>query len=378
MKKMRNMLAVFLAVCLLLCMAPAATSAEGAEENVDVYIFGEYWQSKSQEAFDLINEAREAEGLPALKWDNRLEEAAMRRAVECIVRFDTSRPDNRDFFSVLDDYSIGYILATEHIAYDQPDASSLVSNFMEDEDFRVDILDEEYTHVGIGCAVYGGETYWVELFISDPALETNDPCSMNDNEFLEPVEIYGPYADVSLFTYPEALTNLAIGDQILATLLITCNFPEGKQQIFLEPNGFTWSLSNENVAQVEEGVITIIGEGVCEITIRDIETDEVYETFSVSTESSSVVIPTSPATGVVVEPTNPAGEQPTGTAEKQEEPAKEQPSTEAEAGEATAAPGSGSDENTKNPKTGTGMLLPLAVALAACSGMVLVVSRKKK
>ena len=375
MKKMKNVLAAFLAVCLLVCMVPAAISAEGTEdENIGVYFSGEYRQSESKKAFDLINDARGEEGLPALKWDSRLEHAAMRRAVECIVRFDINRPDNRDDYSVLDDYSISYDLAMEHIAYGYSDASSFVNNFLEDEAFRADILDEEYTHIGIGCVAHDGELYWVELFISDPASEVNDPCGMEDDEFTELIEIYGPYADVSLYTIPETLTGLAVGDRILATLQITCNFPEKQTQIVLDPKGFKWEFSNEDVAKLENEFIVIIGTGTCQITIRDIDTDEIYETFLVSTESY-VVVPTSPTTNVIIEPTDPSGEQPTEPTTQPEDPTKVKPSSEATTAETTDDAGSGS---TKNPQTGTGSLLPLMGALAACAGMVLAVSRKKK
>lgn len=371
MKKMRSVLAAFIVVCLMLCMFPAAISAEGDEaENISVYFSGEYRQSESKQAFDLINDAREAEGLPALKWDSRLEQAAMRRAVECIVRFDITRPDNRDDYSVLDDYSISYDLVMEHIARGYSDASSFVNNFLEDKAFRADILDEEYTHIGVGCVVYGEELYWVELFISDPASEVNDPCGMEDDEFTELIEIYGPYADVSLLTIPETLTGLSVGDRILATLQITCNFPEKQTQIVLDPQGFKYQFSNADVAKLENGFIEIIGTGTCNITIRDIDTGEIYETLLVSTEND-VAVPTSPTTDAAIEPTDPSGEQPTETTTQPEDPTKVMPSTEATTAEADGG-------NTKNPQTGTGSLLSLVGALAACAGMVLAVSRKKK
>lgn len=115
----------------------------------------------------LTNEERVKAGLPALAYNNVLEEGAMIRAQEIIVNFSHTRPDGSKFYSVFDG-SYAFSAMGENLAAGFNTAASVVDGWMNSEVHRANILKEVYTQIGIGIKKdEEGRIYWVQIF-ADP------------------------------------------------------------------------------------------------------------------------------------------------------------------------------------------------------------------
>lgn len=119
-----------------------------------------------QQVLDLVNAEREKEGLPALILDEDLCKAADIRSAELVELFEHTRPDGRDCYSVLDDQGISYSIAGENIAAGHASPEEVVEGWMNSEGHRANILNAEFTKMGISlCKVDSGYYYyWAQLF----------------------------------------------------------------------------------------------------------------------------------------------------------------------------------------------------------------------
>lgn len=118
----------------------------------------EYGQA--YEVLDLVNAERAKEGLSPLAMDRGLLEAAMQRAVEISYYFSHERPDGTDCWTAFPE---GKETVGENIAMMQPGPDWVMNSWMNSSGHRANILDPDFTTIGIGC-VYVGEAgpYWVQ------------------------------------------------------------------------------------------------------------------------------------------------------------------------------------------------------------------------
>lgn len=120
-----------------------------------------------KEVFKLTNQERIYAGLPALTYNNVLENGAMIRAEEIIQSFSHTRPDGSRFFTVFNN-TYSFHLIGENLAAGFNSAAAVVSGWMNSEGHRANILNEGYTQIGIGIAKdKDGRIYWVQIF-ADP------------------------------------------------------------------------------------------------------------------------------------------------------------------------------------------------------------------
>lgn len=120
-----------------------------------------------KEVFKLTNQERIYAGLPALTYNNVLENGAMIRAEEIIQSFSHTRPDGSRFFTVFNN-TYSFHLIGENLAAGFNSAAAVVSGWMNSEGHRANILNEGYTQIGIGIAKdKDGRIYWVQNF-ADP------------------------------------------------------------------------------------------------------------------------------------------------------------------------------------------------------------------
>lgn len=119
--------------------------------------------SEVDKMLQLINDERAKEGLSALVMDEALNTAAKTRAQESCQLFSHTRP-NGSYFSTLlpegdskDPSSIGENLRFGHFT-----AEDMIQSMMDSPYHRNNILNPNYTHIGI--AVSG--THWVQLFVT--------------------------------------------------------------------------------------------------------------------------------------------------------------------------------------------------------------------
>lgn len=125
-------------------------------ENTSSYI---------KQVVNLVNEERAKAGLSPLSIDSKTESAAAVRAKEIQRSFSHTRPDGKDFSSVLKEYGVSYQAAGENIAYGQRSPKDVMESWMNSSGHRANILNPNFGKIGVGYAQDGNGTgYWVQLF----------------------------------------------------------------------------------------------------------------------------------------------------------------------------------------------------------------------
>ena len=116
--------------------------------------------SYAEEVLKYVNEARAANGLSLLRLDQTLSAAAEVRAKEINTKFSHTRPDGTSCFTVLREFGISYRVCGENIALGFSDAKSVVNAWMNSSTHRANILNPNYTSMGLGK----NGTGWGQLF----------------------------------------------------------------------------------------------------------------------------------------------------------------------------------------------------------------------
>ena len=115
----------------------------------------------AEEVLKLVNEARAKNNLSALALDSNLCAAAEVRAKEVLTRFSHTRPNGTSCFTVLRDFEINYRVCGENIAKGYNNAQSVFNAWMNSSSHRANIMNPNYTHMGVGRSGNG----WGQLFI---------------------------------------------------------------------------------------------------------------------------------------------------------------------------------------------------------------------
>lgn len=110
-----------------------------------------------------VNRERAMQGLPPVQANRKLHAAAMCRALELRRRFAHTRPDGRNYFTVLKDFGIRDChFLSENLALGQTSAEEVVKSWMSTPGHRVLILDRRVRRTGVG---YDSKQHgWVLLF----------------------------------------------------------------------------------------------------------------------------------------------------------------------------------------------------------------------
>lgn len=114
------------------------------------------------EILRLLNEERANAGLPALSYYTKGQEAADIRAREGASVFSHTRPDGRECFSVFDDLNLPDFMCAENLASGQISAEEVMSDWMNSEGHRANILDDYPNAVVISRY----NDCWVQLFVN--------------------------------------------------------------------------------------------------------------------------------------------------------------------------------------------------------------------
>lgn len=136
------------------------------------------WTSEEQSMVDAINNARIENGSSALKISPALCEAAEIRAEEILELFEHKRPDGSKTETVLDevglaDFSgnseVANLYYGENITYSKNSTvypyDRAFKNFMNSPGHRQNLLDKDYSYVGVAKFSDGVETSWVQIFV---------------------------------------------------------------------------------------------------------------------------------------------------------------------------------------------------------------------
>jgi len=121
--------------------------------------------SVEQEVVKLVNAERAKEGLPALKEEWELSRVAKYKSQDMHDKkyFDHTSPTYGTPFTMMKNFGITYKSAGENIAMGQRSAEEVVKAWMNSAGHRANILNKNYTHIGIGYVKDGN--YWTQMFI---------------------------------------------------------------------------------------------------------------------------------------------------------------------------------------------------------------------
>lgn len=121
--------------------------------------------SVEQEVVRLVNVERANAGLPALKEDWELSRVAKYKSQDMHDKnyFSHTSPTYGSPFTMMKNFGISYKSAGENIAMGQRTAAEVVKAWMNSEGHRANILNKNYTHIGVGYVANGN--YWSQMFI---------------------------------------------------------------------------------------------------------------------------------------------------------------------------------------------------------------------
>lgn len=134
---------------------PENDSSDAGQEAMKSYV---------EQVVELVNMERAKVGLPALTMSQDLNNAAQIRAVETVQSFSHTRPDGSSFSSVLKENGISFRGAGENIAWGQRTPEAVVNAWMNSEGHRANILNKNFTSIGVGYYLNGSTPYWAQLF----------------------------------------------------------------------------------------------------------------------------------------------------------------------------------------------------------------------
>lgn len=137
---------------------PALISENTIEAFKPVYI----------QVLELVNKERKAAGVKPLAIDPTLNVVAQIKAEDMakLGYWGHTSPTFGDPFEMMEYFGIDYFTAGENIAKGQPTPQWVMQSWMNSPGHRSNILDVDFTHIGIGYALDAhGTPCWVQMFI---------------------------------------------------------------------------------------------------------------------------------------------------------------------------------------------------------------------
>lgn len=119
-----------------------------------------------QEVIRLVNEIRAENGLTALNYDWELAHVARYKSQDMKDHgyFAHNSPVYGTPFEMIKNFGISYRSAGENIAKGYATAKAVVNAWMNSSGHRANILNRNYTHIGVGFV--SGGNYWTQMFIA--------------------------------------------------------------------------------------------------------------------------------------------------------------------------------------------------------------------
>ena len=126
------------------------------------------FSSYQQQVLDLVNAERPKRGISALTLDSNLSSVATKKSQDMVNKnyFDHTSPTYGSPFDMMKQFGISYRTAGENIAKGQKTPQEVVTAWMNSEGHRKNILNPNFTNLGVGIAKDSkGTTYWTQMFI---------------------------------------------------------------------------------------------------------------------------------------------------------------------------------------------------------------------
>ena len=126
------------------------------------------FSSYQQQVLDLVNAERTKRGISALTLDSNISNVATKKSQDMVNKnyFDHTSPTYGSPFDMMKQFGISYRTAGENIAKGQKTPQEVVTAWMNSEGHRKNILNPNFTNLGVGIAKDSkGTTYWTQMFI---------------------------------------------------------------------------------------------------------------------------------------------------------------------------------------------------------------------
>ena len=119
------------------------------------------------EVIRLVNIERQKEGLQPLKENPELSRIAKIKSQEMKDKgyFSHTSPTYGSPFDMMKSFGITYTAAGENIARGQKTPAAVVQGWMNSSGHRRNIMNPNFTEIGIGCVTGGNGPYWTQMFI---------------------------------------------------------------------------------------------------------------------------------------------------------------------------------------------------------------------
>lgn len=140
------------------------TQSQNNQPQAQKQITGDSSQYAKQ-VVDLTNEKRRRNGLPDLKMDRRLSHVAQTKSQDMQRNryFSHTSPTYGSPFDMIRDFDVSFSTAGENIAQGQRTPQEVVNAWMNSEGHRRNILNRNFTHIGVGYEPNGN--HWTQMFI---------------------------------------------------------------------------------------------------------------------------------------------------------------------------------------------------------------------
>ncbi len=124
-------------------------------------------KSIEQQVLDLVNKERTSNGLSPLTLNAEVSKVAQMKSEDMRDKnyFSHTSPTYGSPFDMLKKFNVKYTYAGENIAKGQKTPEAVVNAWMNSEGHRANILNPNYTQMGIGYALKGSTPYWTQMFI---------------------------------------------------------------------------------------------------------------------------------------------------------------------------------------------------------------------
>jgi len=233
--------------------------------TADISITGESVYSEAFAILEILNARRAENGLPALKMDEDLLEAAMLRAAECNVYYSHTRPNGTSCFTAFPSQAGS---AGENIAIGHESAQQVMEAWMNSSGHRANILSDSFSSAGIGVFAHNGVCSWVQLFSSNTASGTKKPADAERTFSVEALEenIQPNASTAQMKLSPNTTRKISVS-------LTNAGFPY--HSVFPDGTSLSFRSDNPNVAKVNaQGVVTAVAPGKATITAAVSGTDK--------------------------------------------------------------------------------------------------------
>ncbi|MBB6451259.1 putative YkwD family protein [Geomicrobium halophilum] len=126
--------------------------------------------SFTEEVIELTNEERTSHGLEPLEAHDELSEVATVKSEDMRDSdyFSHDSPNYGSPFDMMNEFGVDYRGAGENIAAGQQTPEQVVDGWMDSDGHRANILNDDFTHIGVGYAEGGSYgQYWTQMFLTE-------------------------------------------------------------------------------------------------------------------------------------------------------------------------------------------------------------------